>query len=193
MKKVLVFTVLVALMLPLVAQTENGLDYTSRVPFVSTTIATENLPQSVVDAVNLRFDKDNPLTWSKFPYALKEYGWVYDLGTSDIQLVNFEVTMRTTKGDNLSAVYNAEGELVETRQNSRDVPVPLYIRTALAKGEYKDWKIVGNKEVINYYHGPNYAKADQHFKLKIENGKEKKRLVFDYEASTGKLEARVIR
>lgn len=193
MKKLVLSAVLVALMLPLVAQTENGLDFANRVPLVSTTITKENLPQSVVNSASLRFDKNNPLTWSKFPYALKEFGWVYDLGTSESQLVNFEVTMENTNGDLLWAAYNAEGELTETRQNSKNVPVPQYIRAALAEGEFKDWKIAGTREMISFYNGPDFAKADQHFRLVVEKGKERKRLAFDYEGSTGKLEARVIR
>ena len=132
-------------------------------------------------------------TWSKFPHSLKDYGWVYEFGNSETPLSHYEVKMRTNKGGYLRGVYNTDGDLVQTSEISKDIPVPQYIMEALFESPYKDWKVVGNKEVVSFYNGEDNSIATQNFRLKVEKGKETKQLAFNYEASTGKHQARLIR
>jgi len=194
MKKLLLtLIVLVTYMFPMIAQSDSYYVKGEKVPIVTAEISKDQLPSAILMAVNVRFDKDNPLTWSKFPHTLKEYGWVYEVGTTDNMPSHYEVTMRTTSGGYMLGFYSADGYLTETREISKNISVPRYILEALFESPYKDWKIVGNKEVINFYQSMDNTVAEQNFRLSLEKDKERKKLAFNYDVSTGKLEARVIR
>ncbi len=192
MKKILfTIAVMAALSFPLVAQPDNTVS--EYVAFVTASIPGSELPAVISNGVNTRFDKDNPLTWTKFPHKLKEFGWVYEVGESAQVPAKFEVNMKVTSGGYLHGVYDDKGDLVETRERSRNIPVPNYIMKAFVEGPYKDWRIVGNKEVINYFQSKERPGAEQHFRLNIEKDNERRKLAYSYEVSTGKLEARLLK
>ena len=184
MKKLLVSVLaLSGFLFPLLAQVDHDYNPNDLVPVVNATITKEQVPAAVIKAVNTQFDKSNPLTWSKFPFALKEYGWVYDMGASDVKLNRYEVTMKTNQGNDLWAVYAANGDLIETREMSVNVAVPASVMTALSKSQYKDWTIVGNKEIIKYYHDHDKSSVEQHFRLTVEKDKVKRSISFNDQAS----------
>lgn len=184
MKKLFITSLaFVAFLIPTLAQIDHDYNPNDREPEVKATILKDQVPEAVRKAVVTQFDKDNPLTWSKFPYALKEYGWVYDVGASNIKLDRYEVTMKTAEGNDLWAVYAANGELIESREMSVNVPVPKYIMEELSKSKYKDWKIVGNKEIIKYYHDHNNSNVEQHLRLTVEKDNVKRSLSFNFQGS----------
>lgn len=168
-----------ALTVPMIAQVDHDHNVNDMVPVVNATITKDQVPAAVLKAVNNQFDKNNVLTWSRFPYALKEYGWVYDVGASEIPLNRFEVTMKTNKGDDFWAVYNADGELIETREMSTNIPLPPSVQEKLSKSQYKDWNVVGNKEIIRYYYDNNMASVEQHFRITVEKDKVKRSISFN--------------
>jgi hypothetical protein len=174
--------VLVAFVLPSMGQSHD-FNSNDRDPDVLAKITKEQVPAAVVAAVNTQFDKNNPLTWSKFPYALKEYGWVYDIGEGNLNLDRYEVTMKTSKGNDLWAVYNAKGELIESREASSDIAVPPAVLTEFQKSKYKDWKIVGNKEIIRFYHEHNNASVEQHFRITVEKDGVKRAISFNWQGT----------
>ena len=176
---------LIAFMIPSLAQYDVDHDFNpnDREPVIKATILKEEVPAAVRNAVNIQFDKNNPLTWSKFPYALKEYGWVYDVGASSLKLDRYVVTMKTSGGDDLSAVYAANGDLIETREILINEPVPQYIREELSKSKYNDWNVVGNKEVIRYYHDHNNSSVEQHLRLTVEKDNVKRSLSFNFQGT----------
>jgi hypothetical protein len=171
---------------PLLAQVDHDYNPNDRVPLVNTTITQEQVPAAVLKAVNTQFDKNNVLTWSKFPFALKEYGWVYDAGASDIPLNRYEVTMRTNSGDELWAIYSPKGELVQTREVFKNAIVPQSVMQSLANSQYKDWKIVGDKEVIRFYHDHDNSTVEQHYRLTVEKDKVKRTISFNYQNKSNK-------
>lgn len=182
MKKFLISVfALCGLLFPLLAQVDHDYNPNDRVPIVNTTITKEQVPAAVVKAVNTQFDKNNVLTWSKFPFALKEYGWVYDQGASDIKLNRYEVTMKTNSGDELWAVYGADGVLVETRETFKNSAIPPSVMESLAKSQYKDWAIIGDKEVIRYYHDADYTSVEQHYRLTVQKDNVKRSISFNYQ------------
>jgi len=195
MKRVIfILIVFAALMFQTNAQTNMDLKSFDRVPFVTATIPGSELPDAVSKAVNTRFDKDNPFTWSKFPYELKEYGWVYEVGSSDNNaLAGFEVTMKTSNGNTHRGLYNVDGKLIESREVSKNIPIPRYIMEALASSEYSDWKIVGDREIVQFYNSGEKPSADQYFKLTLQKEKTKRKIAFKYEANTGKYQAIVMK
>jgi hypothetical protein len=187
MKKLLMTSlVLTALGLPMLAQVDHDYNLNDRVPIASATITKEQVPAAVLKAVNTEFDKNKPETWSKFPFALKEYGWVYDAGASSLKLDRYEVTMKTSTGNELWAVYDPQGNLVETREMSTNIPMPRSVQEALANSQYKDWKVVGNKEIIRYYHDHSKSSAEQHFRVTVEKDNVKRGISFNDQASITK-------
>lgn len=187
MKKLLVLILIsCGLIIPLMAQVDHDYNPNDRVPVVNATIAGVQIPAAVQKAFNTQFDNANPLTWSKFPFALKEYGWVYDAGAAGIALNRFEVTMKTKEGNDMWAVYTADGGLVETREASANVPLPASVKEALAKSIYKDWTIVGDREIIRYYHDHDMPSVEQHYRVTVEKDKVRRSISFNFQQSQKK-------
>lgn len=184
MKKFL-FSVLALLgfIFPLMAQVDHDYNTNDREPLINSTITKDQVPAAILKAAQTKFDLNNSATWSKFPYALKEYGWVYDVGASNIKLDRYEVTIKNKEGNDLWAVYTAKGELVESREASVNVPVPANIMQELLKSQYKDWKIVGDKEIIRFYHDHNNSSVEQHFRLTVEKDNVKRSISFNYQGT----------
>jgi hypothetical protein len=187
MKKLLV-TVLAffGLLFPLLAQVDHDYNINDRVPLVNATITKDQVPAEVLKAATRQFDLNNPASWSKFPYALKEYGWVYDVGASDIKLDHYEVTLKNKEGHELWAVYTSDGQLIESREASKDVAMPGNVQLALAKSQYKDWKVVGDKEIIRYYHDRDNASVEQHFRVTVEKDNVKRTISFNFQGNSNK-------
>jgi hypothetical protein len=187
MKRVLVSVLALAgFLFPLLAQVDHDYNPNDRVPVVNATITKDQVPPAVLKAVNTEFNKDNQLTWSKFPFALKEYGWVYDVGASDIKLNRYEVTMKTDKGGDLWAVYAANGDLIETREVAKDAALSPSVMDKLSKSQYKDWKVVGNKEIIKYYHDNDFTSVEQHVRVTVEKDNVKRSISFNDQATSNK-------
>jgi hypothetical protein len=176
---------LVAFTIPSLAQVDHDYNLDDREPAISTKITKDQVPAAIVKAVNVQFDKNNPVTWSKFPYALKEYGWVYDVAAENLQLDRYEVTMKTPNGDDLWAVYTNKGELVETREMSKNTIIPQSVMNEFSKSQYKDWKIVGNREIIRFYHDHQLNKnsVEQHFRITVEKDGAKRGISFNWQGS----------
>ncbi len=177
-------TLLLAFLMPMLAQVDHDYNPNDRVPIATETLTKDQIPASVLKAVNTQFEKNNPLTWSKFPFALKEYGWVYDVGASDLQLARYEVTMKTTTGSDLWAVYDADGNLIETREASFNIAMPRAVQEKLANSQYKDWTVVGNREIIKYYHDHKNTTVEQHFRITVEKDKVRRSISFNDQASS---------
>jgi len=187
MKRVL-FSLLAVLTFALGTEAQVSHDFSAgdREPVVLATLTKDQVPVAVVEAVKTQFDKNNPQTWSKFPYALKEYGWVYDIGAEEVALDRYEVTMKTEKNTELWAVYTNKGELVETREMSKDIMIPKDIMEQFYNSQYKEWKIVGNKEIIRYYHDHSLdkTKIEQHFRINVEKDGVKRAISFNWEGNS---------
>lgn len=182
MKKLLI-TCLALISFVSLSQAQVSHDYNAgdMEPAVTAKIAKDQIPAAVVNAVNIQFDKNNPTSWSKFPYALKEYGWVYDVGAENVNLDRYEVTMKTDRGNDLWAVYTNKGELVETREMSSNIAIPPAVMEKFSKSQYKDWKIIGNKEIIRFYHDHDKNQAEQHFRITVEKNGVQKSISFNWQ------------
>jgi hypothetical protein len=185
MKKLLISVLaLSGFLFPLLAQVDHDYNPNDRVPIVNVKITKEQVPAAVLKAAVTRFDIADKGTWSRFPYALKEYGWVYDVGASDIKLDRYEVRMTTTNGHDLWAVYTAKGELVESREAASNIPMPANVMESLSKSQYKDWKVVGDKEIIKFFHDHDNASVEQHFRVTVEKDNAKRSISFNYQGTT---------
>jgi hypothetical protein len=182
MKK-LIFSCLVILVfaLPTIAQVDHDYNPKDLVPVPGPNLSKDQVPASVIKAASIDFNLSKPETWTKFPYALKEYGWVYDKDAADVKPDRYEVSMKATNGDDLYAVYSSDGVLITTREVNNNAPVPASVLEALSKSQYKDWKIVGNKETIKYYH--DKKNVEQHFRVTVEKDNVKRTVSFNYQAN----------
>lgn len=185
MKKLLIsFLALMGFVLPSLAQVSHDYNSNDREPSLSSvTLSKDQIPSAILTNFRVQFEKNDPLTWSKFPYTIKEYGFVYDIAAADVKLDRYLVTMKTDKGNDLWAVYNSDGELVESREIYKDVSVPPAIMDAFSKSQYKDWNIVGNKEIIKYYYDGNFHSVEQHFRITVEKDNVRRSISFNYQVS----------
>jgi len=174
---------LLVISLPSRAQVSHNYNPNDMTPAVTAKILKEEVPAAVVKAVSVQFDRNTPITWSKFPYALKEYGWVYDIGSENLKLDRYEVTMKTANGSELWAVYSNKGDLIQSREVSSNIQIPKEVMDEFLKSEYKDWKIVGNKEVIKFYHDHDLNKNDveQHFRITVQKDDVKRSISFNWQ------------
>lgn len=187
MKKILVsILVFSGFIMPLLAQVDHDFNDNDRIPIVNAKITKEQVPEVVLKAAQTQFNIDNSSTWSKFPFALKEYGWVYDVGSSNIQLDHYEVSLKNKEGHYLWAVYSAKGDLIESKEEAKDVPMPSNVQIALAKSQYKDWKVVGNKEIIRYYHDHDMRNVEQHIRITVEKDNVKRAISFNFQGNDKK-------
>lgn len=185
MKKLLIsFGVLLGFVLPSVAQVSHDFNANDRDPVINGVITKDKIPAAILSSFEKKFDINAPATWSKFPYALKEYGFVYDVGASDIQLDRYVVKMNLDKNHDLWAVYSADGDLIESRETNTDAVLPPSVREALDKSQYKDWRIVGSKEIIRFYHDHNDNSVEQHFRLTVQKDDIKRSISFNYQGSS---------
>jgi hypothetical protein len=187
MKKLLITGLaLIAFLLPSLAQVDHDYNANDLIPVVSTNLTKDKVPAVVIKAANTQFDMSNPQTWSKFPFAIKEYGFVYDKDASDIKPDRYIVNLKTKEGNDLSAVYSAAGDLIETREMSVNVAIPSSVREALSNSQYKDWTIVGNREIIRAYHDHYKSNVEQHFRVTVEKDKARRSISFNYQGTANK-------
>jgi hypothetical protein len=180
MKK-LFFAVIIfmALTLNAVAQVDHDYNPNDVTPAEGSKLSINEVPEAVLKAMKTDFALDDPLTWTKFPYALKEYGWVYDKAASGVKPDRYEVSMKTTNGDILFAVYSANGTLISTKETYINSTIPASVKEKLANSIYKDWAVVGTKEIIKYYYDKN--SVDQHFRVTVAKDNVKRTISFNYQ------------
>jgi hypothetical protein len=192
MKRMFVSAIIsAAILLPMNAQSNNNPN--GSVQVASVVIPKTEIPTAIVRSVNTPFNKDNPLTWSVFPANLKDYGWMYEVNNDGNDLTRYEVTINTSDGRDLWATYDAGGNLIETRETVKNVPIPRYVQEALYDSPYRTWQVSSDREIVKYYQGNKGARAFQDFRIIVENGKNVKKLGFKYSASKGRYQAYVVR
>ena len=181
MKK-LVITLLVfaAFSFPMLAQIDHDVNPNDvEIPETTMKLDQKDIPASVLKAEKTDFNLQNPATWTKFPYALHEYGWVYDKAASDVKPDRYQVTMKALDGNKLNAVYSADGNLIATREESTNIPIPAHVMQSILNSKYKDWKVVGDRQIIKYFH--DKKSVEQHFRVTLSNGTEERTVSFNYQ------------
>lgn len=181
MKKLVVSCLaLLGFVLPSIAQVSHDYNPNDREPSGTVVIPLDQVPTAILKAFDTEFNQNDPQTWSKFPYTLKEYGWVYDVGASSVKPDRYMVRVKTNNGE-MWAAYNTKGDLIETREMSANIPIPASIMDAFKNSQYTDWRITGNKEIIRYYHDNNSKSVEQHFRITVEKDGVKRSISFNYQ------------
>jgi hypothetical protein len=179
MKKLFVSVLaLSGFLFPLLAQVDHDREVSEVVPVESLTLKKEQIPQAIVKAVGVDFSTGKPVTWGKFPFNLQNYGWVVNKDMAGEKPDHYEVLIKAKDGSDIYAVYTADGTILQSKSVYKNIPVPAEVSTKLANSQYKDWTVVGDKELIRYF--KNKMNVEEHFRLTIQKGKEKRTVSFNY-------------
>lgn len=177
--------ILLVFVVPLKAQEDHDYNPNDKEPVAVFDLSKDQVPSAVVEAANNDFNLKNPETWTNFPYALKEYGWVYDsIGTLNVKPIRYEVKMKTNTGSDMYAVYSEKGNLIATREISDNVALPESVKDKLAKSKYSDWAVVGSQEIIRYYY--DKKSVEQHIRVNVAKGGVKRSISFNFQANVDK-------
>jgi len=167
--------IMIACIFPFFAQDEN-IEQTEIVPIEQITLKENQIPKTLVNSVTKDFSEGKPIEWQNFPFIFKKYGWVIeDTANYTLKPEYFYVLIKAKDGSKLNAVYSPDGKLIRSREILRTAPLPTEIAATLAKSEYKDWEVVGDKERITDYS----ANISRHYVIKIRKNKKTKVLYFD--------------
>ena len=177
-KLILISFVFATFVLPFQAQDNEALVYLR--------VTKEQIPQVIESAINIQFNRDDPATWSKFPFALEKFGWVYDFGVEESNLNHFKVEIRTNYSTDYTAIYSTDGELIRSTELTTKAPLPAHVMDEFLKSEYKDWRIISNREIINLLRDPEYNTADveHNFRIRVEKEGVKRNITFRWKGNT---------
>jgi hypothetical protein len=168
-KSLLTVFFFLAALFPTFAQMEVNED----VPIETLTLKKGNIPPAILKAADEIFKGNTQVQWGVFPYELKDYGWVVNK-EYDSPIDHYEILMKTKDGTDVFAVFESTGELIRYRSVNKNAAIPAKVLAAVAKTQYKDWKVVGGSEVVKN----NQKKVVEHYTVKLENGTQKKNLYY---------------
>ena len=178
MKKILVTVLAFAgIIFPLTAQVAPDYLNSDIIPVESLTLKKDQVPPAIAKAVSTDFKTGQPLTWSKFPYALKNYRWTLVPASESEKPNLYEVEIKTNEG-NVFAIYKPDGTILQSRLSFTNAPLPETVITALEKSQFRDWKIVGDKELIDY--NKDKGNVLEHFRIYVKKDNMKHSISFNF-------------
>ena len=143
-------------------------------PIALSELKKSDVPAAVTAAIARDFKDYVPTTLSTFPYNFKKYGW--SVNTEDKEPIDhYEVHLTTKSGSRLDAVYSSAGNLIRYRQLIKNEALPKAIVRAIESSNYKDWKILGDHELVK----GNPKEFVDHYIVKVRNGNQVKNLYLD--------------
>ncbi len=163
---------------PLLAQVDHDHRVDDVIPVESLYLNKDQIPVAIVQAVRNDFSTGEAFKWAKFPYTLEKYGWVINQDEKGEKPDHYEVFIKTKEGGDVNAVYAPDGTIIESRIVNKNFSLPTVVKEALAKSQYKDWSVVGDKEIIKYYNTRN--NIEQHFRVSVEKNNVKRSISFNY-------------
>ena len=169
---------------PLFAQVDHIIDESEAMPVESLILKKDQVPPAIVNAVNSDFRNGGAFEWGKFPFVLEKYAWVVDKDAGNAKPDFYEVFIKAHDGSDIYAVYTPDGTIKESRTIRKNAALPLSVTESLAKSQYKDWTVVGDKEIIKYFN--TKSDVEEHVKVTVEKNSIKKNLSFNYKEPVGK-------
>jgi hypothetical protein len=170
MKKLLFFvSAFLAFSISILAQES----VSEEVPVENLILKKGNIPPQIIKSAEQLFQGNTQVAWGVFPYELKGYGWNVNKDYND-PINHYEIQIKGKDGSDIYAVFESTGELISCKIINKNSPPPKVILDAIAKGEYKDWKITGDVMKIKN----TQKKTVEHYAVKLEKGNMKKTLYF---------------
>lgn len=115
------------------------------------------------------FEKD-PLAFMEANFDIQSF---MDF-TKDEEFDGYEVSFINRKGV-LKANFNSNGELVRSSSRFKNIVLPEKLRSQLVK-DHKGWTMTKN---IHIARGKNGLVTKDYYKVKLENGKDRKRVILE--------------
>lgn len=179
MKKLIVSLITIAgFIIPLRAQVDHDQTGNETFPVESLILKKDQIPANIVNAVNTDFANGEAFRWGKFPFVLEKYGFVIAKGKENQKPDYYEVNIKTKDGSDIYAVYSSDGTIIQSRTIRKNAVLPLGVTQALAKSQYKDWTIVGDKELIKYYNSKK--EVEEHYRVTLEKNNVKKTVSLNF-------------
>ncbi|MFZ0281632.1 MAG: hypothetical protein WAL29_08280 [Bacteroidales bacterium] len=168
---------------PLFAQVDHVLDESEAMPVETLILKKDQVPPAIINAVNSDFRNGEAFKWGKFPFTLEKYAWVVDKDAGNAKPDYYEVFIKAHDGSDIYAVYTPDGTIKQSRTIRKNAALLPSVMQSLAKSQYKDWTVVGDKEIIKYYNTKN--DIEEHVKVTVEKNNVKKNLSFNYKEPVG--------
>jgi len=163
---------------PLLSQVDHDYSITDKIPVETLTLKKEQIPPAIIKAVTSDFSTGQALTYGKFPFVLENYGWVINKDAAGEKPDHYEVLIKANDGSDVYAVYAPDGSIIQSRSLYKNITIPAEVKNSLAKGQYKDWTIVGDKEIIKFYNSKK--DVEEHFRITVEKNNVKRSISFNY-------------
>lgn len=97
----------------------------------------------------------------------------------DIRFNNHEyqtyVVEGTSKNEEVYAVYDQDGLLIESTVTQRNIVLPEKVSRSLVSSEFRDWTLIGNELEVH-----NFDKNTMLYKVVLQNGEEVRVEYFDH-------------
>ena len=140
-------------------------------------IEKRTVPAAVITSVEKEYPEGIVELWEAIPVKAFESYYVVS-ETNDMYIGEkpeyYQVTMKGTHSKTY-AVYDANGNLIHSREIIKDTALPEAIRTTIVT-DYPGWRITGDKEVIREGDGVHNT-----YKVELSKSKERRTLITDEE------------
>lgn len=174
MKKTL-FVLMTMLMFAFPALAQN--DESEDVPMQILVLKKGNIPEPVLKTAEKLYSEDIQVKWGSLPDKLKNEGWLEYKDKKPID--RYEILFKSKEGASVDAVFASTGDLISYREVNKNAALPLDVVKAIDKSSYKGWNILSDSEVVT----DRQNSIVEHFKVRLENGKQKKTLNFTREGN----------
>jgi hypothetical protein len=174
MKKTLfVLATMLMFAFPALAQS----DESEQVPMQILVLKKGNIPEPVLKTAEKLYSEDIQVKWGTLPEKLKNDGWLVEKDRMPID--HYEMLFKSKNGASVDAVFASTGDLISYREVNKSAGLPLDIVKEIQKSPYSKWNILSDSEVVT----DRQNKIVEHFKVRMENGKQKKTLNFTREGN----------
>jgi hypothetical protein len=171
-------------LIPTLAQVDHDYNLNEKIPVATLDLKKEQIPLAIIKSVNADFKNGQALTAGKFPFVLENYGWIINKDASDQKPDQYQVYIKAKDGSDIYAIYNPDGKTIQSRAVYKNITIPEAVKLSLAKSQYKDWTVVGDKEIIMYY--GDKSNMLEHFRLTVEKNNVKRSISFNYKEPLAK-------
>lgn len=141
-----------------------------------------DVPEVVVNSVEEDYPDLGVIDWYSVPELVDFSKWEIEFDSDPY--------FKTHKADNYGVllkgndfkkylVYDKSGKLERSKETITDAQLPVTIKNSLSNGEYKNWKVVGDKEKIIM--GDT---SRVYYRVKLKNGNMTKVVYFDLMGNT---------
>ena len=174
--KTTLFVLMTMLMFAFPALAQN--DESEEVPMQILVLKKGTIPEPVLNTAEKLYSENIQVKWGSLPDQLKNEGWVVEKDSRQ-PIDRYEMLFKSKTGASVDAVFASTGDLISYREVNKSAALPFDIVKEIQKTPYGKWNILKDSEVVT----DKQNSVVEHFKVKLENGKQKKTLNFTREGS----------